>query len=363
MAKKVVSYTVDAIMYVLLIVQLMHAFVGSTAHEFIGMGFFLCLIIHVLLKVWWFGAAFRKNRKGISLLFDIVTVLMIISIVVLELSSMGVSRLLFPWFNHFVSPTFHRYMGTAVITLGVLHGGLIGIKKTKKKKLVTVLVIIAAIGVAALGIFGVPYMNRHFKSVEISWDEKVKGDKITTIENKPLVVYFTRVGNTDFDEDVDAVSGASLLKADGALTGSNQLLSAMLCDMLDCKSAAITLTGKKYPSSYNDTVVVASEEINSKARPQIEPIDVSSYNSIILVYPIWWYTIPAPVATFLEQNDFSGKTIYLVATQGSSGYANTVTDIEALCPNANVVPLISVYCENIPEARETLMQVVQEKVK
>ena len=158
---------------------------------------------------------------------------------------------------------------------------------------------------------------------------------------------------------MDAVSGASLLISDGELMGSNELLADMVCDIIDCEAVPITLTGKRYPSSYNDTISVAGDELKANARPEIEPIDVSGYDSIILIYPLWWYSIPMPVATFLEQNDLAGKTIYLIASQGGSGYGNTITEIKDLCPNSTVIPVTSIYCEDIPNAREELVKVLQ----
>ena len=146
---------------------------------------------------------------------------------------------------------------------------------------------------------------------------------------------------------------------DGKLTGSDELIADMVVDILDCESKAITLTGKKYPSSYNDTVSVAGDELRDQSRLAIEPIDVANYDSIILIYPLWWGSIPMPVATFLEQNDFNGKTIYLIATQGSSGYGSTVSDIEALVKGAKVVKGTSIYCEDIPNARQTLYNLIK----
>ena len=72
----------------------------------------------------------------------------------------------------------------------------------------------------ALGLWVVPYLNRHFRRVEVDYQESVSGEKASWAGEKPLVVYFTRVGNTDFEEDVDAVSGASLMLASGKLTGN-----------------------------------------------------------------------------------------------------------------------------------------------
>lgn len=255
----------------------------------------------------------------------------------------------------------------AIMVLFVLVGHYLGklLKKipqgkpmTQKGKVILVIVLILiVVAVVAIILFGIPYFNRHFKTVEVNKQQVVSGQKADYQGSKPLVVYFTRVGNTDFEEDVDAVSGASLLLADGKLTGSDELLADMVSDMLDCESKAITLTGKKYPSSYGDTVSVAGDELKVQARPAIEPIDVSGYDSIILVYPLWWYSIPMPVATFLEQNNFEGKTVYLIATQGSGGYGNTVGEIEKAAKGAKVEPLTSIYCEDIPNARQTLLDI------
>ena len=83
------------------------------------------------------------------------------------------------------------------------------------------------------------------------------------------MAYFTRVGNTDFEPDVDAVFGASLLISDSELMGSNQLLADMVTDIIGCEVVPITLTGKRYPSSYNETISVAGDELRAQARPYI----------------------------------------------------------------------------------------------
>ena len=358
MTKKRVGLIVDILMYGLLLTQMLYVFIGGVAHEIIGIAFFVCMVVHVVLKRWWFRTLFQKKSAS-RRFFDIVTCLLFLTILTLMLSSMGVSRVIFPWFHTLGSADLHRYLATAVLALGVLHGGMHGIWRAKKKRRAWVLVILATVLALVLGLFGVPYMNRHLKNVDISYAEKVQGDKVDWKGKKPLVVYFTRLGNTDFEPDVDAVSGASLLMADGEMMGSNQLLADMVCDILDCTSTAITLTGKKYPSSYNSTISVAGDELKADARPAIEDIDVSEYDSLILIYPLWWGSIPMPVATFLEQHDLQGKTIYLIATQGSAGYGSTVSEIEKLASGATVVKGTSIYCEDIPDARAELYELIR----
>ena len=49
--------------------------------------------------------------------------------------------------------------------------------------------------------------------------------------------------------------------------------------------------------------------------------DAGAYDTVLLGFPIWWGNEPAVVDTFLEQNDFSGKTVVPFATSGGSGIA------------------------------------------
>ena len=58
-----------------------------------------------------------------------------------------------------------------------------------------------------------------------------------------------------------------------------------------------------------------------------------------------------PVATFLEGNDFNGKQLCLIATQGSSGFVDSTDDIRKMAAGAQVTELTSIYCDDIPKAR------------
>lgn len=358
MTTKRLGQITDILMYALLLAQMMYVFIGNNVHEFLGIAFFVCLVIHIIIKRWWFKTLFKKKSRQ-RMFFDIVTILLLLTAVALMASSMGVSRIIFPWFYLFGSANWHRYLATALLTLAVLHGCMHFIMRTNRKTIAIVMTILACIASVTIGLFAVPYMNRHLRKVDITLSEKITGDTVDWPGSKPLVVYFSRVGNTDFEPDVDAVSGASLLIADGQLMGNDELLADMVCDIIGCEQVPITVTGQKYPSSYNDTISVAGDELRAQARPAIETIDVSAYDSVILIYPLWWGSIPMPVATFLEQNHWEGKTVYLIASQGSSGYGSTVSEIESKCPGAMIIPGTSIYCEDVPDARDELLNVIR----
>lgn len=356
--KKKAGLIIEIVMYAIMLFQMLYVFMGNTLHEIMGIILFACMVLHIFFKRKRIKAIFSGSRKRKpSVLFsEIIIILLFVCMIIMAVSSMGVSRTVFPWFHFAGDSGFHRIMATVLLTLSVIHGGMHVFIRSRKKKTVAAGIAAGAMLSLVLGLWAVPYMNRHFRHVETDYEAAVSGEKVSWNGEKPLVVYFTRVGNTDFDEDVEAVSGASLMLASGKLTGNTQLLSAMICDAVGCDSEAITLSGEKYPSSYDDTISVAGKELKENARPKINPIDISAYDSIILVYPIWWGTVPMPVASFLTENDFTGKNIYLVATQGSSGFAKSTEDIQEMASGASVTEGISVYCDDIPDARGQIVQ-------
>lgn len=66
------------------------------------------------------------------------------------------------------------------------------------------------------------------------------------------------------------------------------------------------------------------------SRPEIgnRVEDMDAYDTVIIGFPIWWYTAPTIIKTFLEAYDFSNKKIALFATSGGSGFGKTVNDLK-----------------------------------
>lgn len=61
---------------------------------------------------------------------------------------------------------------------------------------------------------------------------------------------------------------------------------------------------------------------------------MEQYDTIILGYPNWWASIPLPIASFLEEYDFSGKTILTFCSYGGGGLGQSQTAIAKLVPDA-----------------------------
>lgn len=83
----------------------------------------------------------------------------------------------------------------------------------------------------------------------------------------------------------------------------------------------------------------SSVEMNDpSSRPELAETNanIGGYDVIFVGFPIWWYTAPTIIKTFLETYDFGGKVIVPFATSGGSGLGKTAETLREIVPNAKV---------------------------
>lgn len=164
-----------------------------------------------------------------------------------------------------------------------------------------------------------------------------------------LIAYFS-VPETD---GVDTVAGASRVAVDGGVMGNNEYIANLIRQETGGDLFAIE-TVQEYPGTHDALLEFAYNEMLDDARPelaaQIENLD--SYDTIFLGYPNWNSDLPMPLYTFLEEHDFSGKTIIPFTTHGGSGFSRTIQTIEELQPDASVVEDgLSISRNSVPDAQ------------
>ena len=85
----------------------------------------------------------------------------------------------------------------------------------------------------------------------------------------------------------------------------------------------------------------SSVEMRDKSsRPAISGSvkDFAQYDTVFVGFPIWWYDLPTPVWSFLEEYDLSGKTIIpFFSHAGSSNGANSLNRLTSLATGATVL--------------------------
>ena len=100
-----------------------------------------------------------------------------------------------------------------------------------------------------------------------------------------------------------------------------------------------------YSTDYNTVLMQAQEAQHRQERPalQYHVENMERYDTILLGYPNWWASIPMPIASFLEEYDFSGKTILPFCSHGGGRFGQSLTAIAKLAPDAALGPGLSVH--------------------
>jgi len=138
-------------------------------------------------------------------------------------------------------------------------------------------------------------------------------------DGKVLIAYFSWGGNTKgIAEEIQSQTGADIFE--------------------------IELV-EPYSSDYNTVLDEAQRDQNEQARPELaEHIEnIDEYDTIILGYPNWWASIPMPIASFLEEYDFTDKTIIPFCSHGGGRFGQSLTAIAKLAPDSVMGEALSVH--------------------
>ena len=135
-----------------------------------------------------------------------------------------------------------------------------------------------------------------------------------------LIIYFSRAdenyavgyiekGNTEYiAEFVKELTGADMFKVEPAVP---------------------------YAKDYNTCIQEAKKRVGNAPIKELLK-DISAYDTIFVMSPIYWGTYAPEIETALKGLDFSGKTVRVVCTHEGSGLANMVSDVKKICVGANV---------------------------
>ena len=147
------------------------------------------------------------------------------------------------------------------------------------------------------------------------------GKKESYRNKKSLVIYFSRAdenysvgyidkGNTEYiAEYVQEITNADMFKVEPLVP---------------------------YAKDYSTCIQEAKKRIgNAPIKNKID--DVSEYEVIYIMSPIYWGTYAPEMETALKDIDFTGKIIRIVTTHEGSGLANVPIDVERICKGANVL--------------------------
>ena len=183
-------------------------------------------------------------------------------------------------------------------------------------------------------------------------------DSPEAVESSVLIAYFSWAENAVLEEGVDAMTSPSVSDP-----GNVQQLAGWIQEETGGELFSIQITDP-YPSDWDACLERANEERGQNARPalvepQVENLD--SYDTVFLGYPNWWYGVPMALLTFLDENDLSGKDVYLFCSHGTGGLARSVEIITEAAPEANISDnIFDCYEEDAPASQGDIQAWVAE---
>ena len=133
---------------------------------------------------------------------------------------------------------------------------------------------------------------------------------------KTLVAYFSASGVARLAQKLAAVTDADLFE---------------IVPETPYTAADLDWTNKASRSSVEMNDPTSRPAVASRAA------DLSRYDRIFVGFPIWWYTAPTIVNTFLEQYDLTGKTVVPFATSGMSPIGRSAADLRPSAKGAQVL--------------------------
>lgn len=177
----------------------------------------------------------------------------------------------------------------------------------------------------------------------------LEGSSETGENGGVLIAYFSWAENAVLEGEVDAMTSPSVSDP-----GNVQQLAGWIQEETGGELFSIQVTDP-YPSAWDACLERANEERGQDARPAlVEPQveNLEQYDTVFLGYPNWWYGVPMALLTFLEENDLSGKDVYLFCSHGTGGLARSVEIITEAAPEANISDnIFDCYEEDAPASQ------------
>ena len=152
---------------------------------------------------------------------------------------------------------------------------------------------------------------------------------------KTLVVYFSKT----VPDGVDASTGATqVFDYNERQMGATQWLAQQIADQTGADLHRITVAEDYYPVTYNELADFARAEKEAGTHPALTSrlTNLSDYKNVIIGTPVWWYTVPMPIYSFLDAYDLSGKNVMVFTTHEGSGLADAISVIRQQEPSATV---------------------------
>ena len=181
------------------------------------------------------------------------------------------------------------------------------------------------------------------RNSQVSAEKNKNNTGSTSSNTRVLIAYFTVLEDVK-TSDNDAIAGASIVVKDSEKMGNTEYVAGLVQKTIGGDLFRIE-TKDAYPLEHETLVDQAAEEQEKELRPELSNHveNFEQYDTVILGFPNWWGDLPMPVYSFLEEYDFTGKTIIPFCSHGGGRFGQSLTAISKLAPEAVMGEALSVH--------------------
>lgn len=180
--------------------------------------------------------------------------------------------------------------------------------------------------------------------------------------NHVLITYFSLWGNSEYPDDIDATTSASIVVDANESYGTTEYVAEMIQENVGGDIYPIR-TAEPYPADFDEVTDQNHAEMDAGTLPELteSDLDISQYDTVFIGYPVWAANAPQAVFSFLSEYDLSGKTIIPFCTHDGYGAGGSYGDIADAVPNAaNVLEGLAIEAPDVPGAADTVTRWLQE---
>lgn len=170
-----------------------------------------------------------------------------------------------------------------------------------------------------------------------------------------LIAYFSRYGNTDYPDDVDASTSASIV-IDNERYGTTEYVSRIIQQAVGGDLHLIE-TAASYTADFDELRDVNHDEMQQNILPELKDsdLDISKYDTVFIGYPVWATDVPQAVLSFLNEYDLTGKTVIPFCTHDGYGAGGSFTTIAEASKTEKTLDGLAIEAKDVPSAQDTVI--------
>lgn len=186
--------------------------------------------------------------------------------------------------------------------------------------------------------------------------EGIKNVESVENENSILIVYFSRWGNTDYPDDVDATTSASLV-IDGERFGTTEYVARMIQKSVGGDIHLIE-TMLPYTADFDELRDVNHNEMSNNTLPELKEsnLNIAKYDTVFVGYPVWATDVPQAVTSFLNQYDLSGKTVIPFCTHDGYGAGDSYRTISDASKAEKMLDGFAIEAKDVPDSQNAVTE-------